>query len=277
MRTVTPAFNTSLAGVTSTFAQLWKITRKDGTSYYFTNHDTPVVIAGIEYAANTGFTATAALNSAIAIGSQNVELTLPMTPGGITEDDLRARRFESASCTLYVADYTAPVNGTMILFSGKAGRIIITDKHYAKIEVLPLFDPNTNIADEIYSSSCRNFLGDANCGFPIMNMAVNFTVTGLIGGSGFTIDTMAGQPDDFFALGQLKWLTGDNALLVTDVRSNNLAMRSVSLFFPMPFNIAVGDTGIMLPGCDKQLTTCNLKFNNVVNFRGEPFSPAFGV
>ena len=37
--------------------------------------------------------------------------------------------------------------------------------------------------------------------------------------------------------------------------------------------IAPGDTFAVYPGCDKRLETCIGRFNNVINFRGEPYVP----
>ena len=41
----------------------------------------------------------------------------------------------------------------------------------------------------------------------------------------------------------------------------------------MPNNIAAGDTFNAVAGCDKTFETCVAKFNNAVNFRGEPHVP----
>jgi hypothetical protein len=41
------------------------------------------------------------------------------------------------------------------------------------------------------------------------------------------------------------------------------------LHLPMPYDIQVGDTFTVVPGCRKRRTEdCIVKFNNIVNFRG---------
>jgi uncharacterized phage protein (TIGR02218 family) len=45
------------------------------------------------------------------------------------------------------------------------------------------------------------------------------------------------------------------------------------LFLPMPNAIVIGDCFAAVAGCDKELDTCIARFNNAVNFRGEPFVP----
>jgi hypothetical protein len=44
-----------------------------------------------------------------------------------------------------------------------------------------------------------------------------------------------------------------------------------ALAFPYP--IAVGDNFTIFAGCDKIMSTCSNKFNNIINFAGEPFIP----
>ncbi|KJV58375.1 phage conserved hypothetical BR0599 family protein [Rickettsia felis str. Pedreira] len=46
--------------------------------------------------------------------------------------------------------------------------------------------------------------------------------------------------------------------------------RLVTLVLPMPFVISTGDEFTIIAGCDKASRTCIVKFNNIINFRGEP-------
>jgi uncharacterized phage protein (TIGR02218 family) len=51
-------------------------------------------------------------------------------------------------------------------------------------------------------------------------------------------------------------------------------IRTVFTFLPLPFLPAVGDQFMMYPGCKKRWTEdCAQKFDNALNFRGEPFVP----
>lgn len=277
MRSVTDNFDASLKQTGTTFARLWTITRKDGAIIRLTDHDSNVIIGLHIFSSSIGFTTTAVMTSSLSIGAQTVELKVPLVDLGVTEDDLRHRIYEEAAAVLEVVDYDHPEYGTMVLFSGLIGRVVLSDKKRANIEVISFTDPNVNVANEQYSATCRNDLGDSLCKFNLFSMAVNFTVVSNIDTMAFTVNTLSGQKDNFFALGQIKWLTGENKGLVSDVRTTALGLLSVGLFYPLPFPIAVGNTGQLLPGCDHQLTTCFSKFNNVVNFRAEPFAPAFGI
>lgn len=75
----------------------------------------------------------------------------------------------------------------------------------------------------------------------------------------------------YFAYGTIKFLTGQNAGYSQDIKMN--ALGSLTLALPMPNPIAVGDTYTAIAGCDRQISTCIGRFNNVIHFRGEPFIP----
>jgi uncharacterized phage protein (TIGR02218 family) len=49
--------------------------------------------------------------------------------------------------------------------------------------------------------------------------------------------------------------------------------QEITVFLPLPFAAQVGDLLRLYPGCDKNDSTCRDVFNNILNFRGEPFVP----
>lgn len=75
----------------------------------------------------------------------------------------------------------------------------------------------------------------------------------------------------YFAYGVVKWLTGANAGYEMEVKS--FAPQVVTLAMLMPFPIQPGDTYKIVAGCDGQISSCKNRYNNVVNFRGEPYIP----
>jgi hypothetical protein len=79
--------------------------------------------------------------------------------------------------------------------------------------------------------------------------------------------------DGWFALGLVKWLTGNNAGTYNQVRVWTQATSRIQLWGATRFNVQVGDTFEIVPGCDKKFSTCLAKFNNTINFRGEHLLP----
>jgi uncharacterized phage protein (TIGR02218 family) len=41
----------------------------------------------------------------------------------------------------------------------------------------------------------------------------------------------------------------------------------------MPYPITAGDSYTLQQGCDKTIGTCSNRYNNAINFRGEPHVP----
>lgn len=86
--------------------------------------------------------------------------------------------------------------------------------------------------------------------------------------------TGALAPDEAFVGGQVVWVTGENAGLAMEVRSWTSATRTLQLWLPMRLDVQPGDEFIVRPGCQKRLIEdCRDRFDNVVNFRGEPYVP----
>lgn len=114
-----------------------------------------------------------------------------------------------------------------------------------------------------------------------------FKVTELTPDSGQAVDdqlpTSIGFPDDWFTYGAVKWETGDNAGIAMEVRSfegdseSSPVTQTIELLVDTPFDISVGDKLSISPGCDKLLATCRDKFDNVLNFMGEPYVPGNDV
>jgi hypothetical protein len=76
---------------------------------------------------------------------------------------------------------------------------------------------------------------------------------------------------EYYQNGVVTWTSGANLGLSMEVKTYRPGY--IELFQPMIFTVALGDTYSIKAGCDKQLSTCLGRFNNVINFRGEPHIP----
>lgn len=85
------------------------------------------------------------------------------------------------------------------------------------------------------------------------------------------VPVSVGAADGFYDGGLLVWETGKNAGRAQEIKTWKSGTLSL---FQRPFHIPVaGDRFVIHPGCDKTRATCKVKFNNVLNFRGEPDVP----
>lgn len=80
--------------------------------------------------------------------------------------------------------------------------------------------------------------------------------------------------DQFYRDGSIIWATGANTGVVSSIADYRHSDRRIVLLTPTPFDIQIGDRGVVRVGCDGLIGTCRDKFNNVLNFGGDPFAPS---
>ena len=96
-----------------------------------------------------------------------------------------------------------------------------------------------------------------------------FTVTSVTSNQVFR-DSARLEAADYFAWGTIEWLTGNNAGARRKVQAY-AANGTFTLSQMMFGTVQVGDTGTAIVGCRGRLEEdCRDKFNNVLNFGGEP-------
>ena len=119
------------------------------------------------------------------------------------------------------------------------------------------------------------------------NPRKEFTVTELTPNSGQAVGSWRtpsslGFPDDWFNGGAVHFETGDNAGIAREVvdfiaDDGVTITQDFIMFDAFPFPVQVGDELRVFPGCDKLNATCISKFNNGINFVGEPYVPGEDV
>jgi hypothetical protein len=100
-------------------------------------------------------------------------------------------------------------------------------------------------------------------------IGVDGTVLGTWDGNG-TI-TPLGAESGYFDFGVITFTSGANDGLSMEIKQYSEGQMTLAL--PMPYAVEVGDTYSIVPGCNKALATCRDTYDNVVNFRGEPYLP----
>lgn len=277
MKTVPVGLASHLTGEVTTLAWAWQITRTDGVILRFTAHDNDLTIGGETYLCATGFSADSIqTGSRLAADTSNVTSLLGMS--GINGQDLRNGCFDYAEVLLMIVNWADPTTGLIKLRRGWLGEATLTPTGTFKSELRGMTQVFSQSVGQLYSPECRADLGDARCGLNMTlgaGWTVPFTVASVI--DRFTVTVTLTEPravDGWFADGLLRWLTGPNAGRAIEVRTWVRSTNTVTLYLPCGFVPVIGDTGQIQPGCDKRLNTCGAgKFNNVINFRGEPFLP----
>lgn len=294
MRTVQTVSLSLLDNRTHRHAKLWLVERKDGVRKFLTNHDReiefdstrPYFAPGSDvqtYKPSGSFDSSAF--SREEGGGHNETLKGVITTDEITEADIVAGRYLDAKITEYTVDYRFPMLGPIIvdvfwivsISRGKGSNMF-------EVEVRGLSRFLDRPTGDVVTRKCPYALGDSECQKDLTNMRrLAAVVEAVTDRSEFTATaaslptaTAGGEPDlddDYFALGEVIWLTGDNAGVVSKVSRFTLSTRTFHLRIPTPNDIAASDTFDATPGCTKELPFCKSQFDNIDNFGGDWFVP----
>lgn len=258
-----------LQGEELTLSTCWKLTRRDGKVFGFTDADVDIVFNGLTYQAASGFTPSSiATSNTLAVDNLDVEGVLSSET--ITDADLMAGLWDGSSVEVWKVNRNSPGDGGMLMRKGTTGQVEIGRSNY-RAELRGMMQPLQQTFGNVYTSPCKANLGDAKCKVNIATYTVTGAVTALGSARSFT-DSSRADAAGTYSAGKLTWTSGLNNGLSMEVKT--FATGGVfTLQQPMPYAIAVGDTYSVSRGCDKKSTTCQTNFNNIINFRGFPFIP----
>ncbi len=269
MLSLSPAYNTHLAGEVTQLATCWKITRRDSMVLGFTDHPSDLTVSGVLYQAALGYSATdVSTSSDLAV--DNLDLQAFIDSPSITEPDLMAGIWDYASIEIFEVITSNLSAGVRRLRRGRIGEVSLGRTTF-EAELRGLSQAFTQQLCELTSPTCRAALGDTRCGVNLGPITVTGTVTSITSALVWT-DSSRAEAADFFKYAKLTWTSGANAGYSMEVKAH-AAGGIITMQLPMPYPIAVGDAYSLPPGCDKLLATCVTKFSNVVRFRGEPHLP----
>lgn len=258
-------------------ASCWKIERTDGQVQAFTSFDRPLTVDGVTYLPANSFSASQ-LASDTEMSTGDVELLGALDSDDIDGADLLAGVYDYAAVELSVVDWSDLTIPKTIVRRGWIGSVTQSGVTF-RAELRGLAQRIQQPVIDSYSVECRTDLYSPKCGVDRAAFGVSAAVTALTDGTlgaaadnrSFFAPALTAKPDGWFDYGEVWWTGGANAGRKTEVRS--YAGGRVELWEPMGLPIALGDTFTIYAGCNKALGTCQAKFANVVNFRGEPYVP----
>lgn len=276
MKSINSAIQTKLDRGVTTWALCWRVALKLGFDLGFTAHSQSIRVGDMTYNSVAGVTESAMKsNSSLAV--DNVDFSGVLAETGIEEVQIAAGLFDGSEVYFFLVDWTDPEAGTIPMKSGVVGEINIQDTA-VNVEFRSLSQYLNQNYDSQYSPTCRATLGSQIgdekwwCGVNRATYTELGAVETVLGRDRF-IDTSLGQTDAYFDYGNLIWTSGENEGLSMEVRKYTASTGRIDLFMGMGYDIQPGDTYAITAGCDKRFKTCRVKFNNAINFKGEPHVP----
>lgn len=270
MKTEPTALATHIATRCTTLATALKITRKDAQVFGFTTNAVDAPISGVTYKANPGLDVTdIVIASGAAVG--NLELTTLNDGTLFTTADILAGVWRNADFIVFRYNWASIADGIDVLLVGTFGELLIKlNSISAELRDLrQYFQQNLGDAS---SKTCRARLGDSRCTKVLTAFTYTGTVTGVSSNQVFR-DSARTEAADWFSEGEITFTSGPNAGRLAKIKTH-AADGTFTLALPLLGTVAVGNTYSVIAGCAKRLVEdCGTKFNNVLNFVGEPHRP----
>lgn len=255
----------------------------DGPVFAYTDHDKDIVFEGVTYRAQDGLTSTADEGKSD-MTPDNQDSSFFPDDDAITERDVRGKLFDSADVEVRVVNWADLSQGAIKLRKGTTGTFTLT-RGTMTTQVRGLLQKLANVIGDTYGPTCRAQLGDSKCTIDMGLFSQPGTVSASVDGNTLTPEAglkMIGSgtpasdaPTGWFDDGILTFNSGENAGLSYQIGTwdgTDIVFRSPMLAAPQ-----AGDSFTILPGCnhsaDPSTGHCQSKYNNILNFRGEPFIP----
>lgn len=252
-------------GELTNLALCWRLERTDGAGLALTSHDRTIVAGGDRYSPAPGMM-PASITRSLGLDPDIGEASGALSSEALDDDDLSAGRWNGAAIALDAVDWIDPLRESFRLLGGEIGSVAMRDNAFT----CDLAGAASRLAGPVCpstSAECRAHFGDRSCRVDLAGRSVRATVIA-VEDNRLTLDRAL---DDRFLFGRLRYLQGEScglSSIVLAVEGAVIQLRNSSVA-----NLHAGCRVELREGCDKRFETCVTRFDNAVNFRGEPHLP----
>lgn len=246
----------------------WRIALTNGENLFFTDSDQNIFFQEEEYIAGSNFTPNSIINSN-ELGQDNFTITGIIDNKFFTKENILNGNLSNAYIEIFLLNLTHNLLEKTILKTGWLGEIRLSNNSFT-IEISSIGIKTNNLIGKCYSSSCRAEFGDRFCQKKREDYSYLGKISSTLGKNSF-IDNDRAEPDNFFDNGTLIFNSGK----YQNKKYNVISFHNKIIYLDSNINLKLikGDIYRITIDCDKSLETCINKFNNVLNFRGEPYIP----
>lgn len=176
MKSISAGLSTHLDGEVTTLASCWKVVRKDGVAFYFTDHDQDITFEGNVYEAESSYDRTAIANGSD-MGVDNLDVSGILDSDKLSEQDMRNGLFNRADVYIFIVNWANPAQGALKVRRGWFGEVTITDTGMFTTEIRGLAQALSHNFIEVYSAECRADFCDTRCKLNITDFEQRGTVS----------------------------------------------------------------------------------------------------
>jgi uncharacterized phage protein (TIGR02218 family) len=257
--------------------RLLKITRLDGTVYRIAESEIDIVCDDERYTALEGGEFSA-VEHTLGGAMPSMQLKFTHSVGGTFDTAAIANGlFDGANVLLYLADRKVAtisyvtsnaltiLTGKGLLFTGTIQPISYDNYLTGTFDIRGQASEAQSIV-QTYAPMCRTDLFSSLCTVDRAAYAQHGTIDTIITKFDSTISGLASPPDGWFNLG----VGVTDGGITFEIANWVLSTRKLTTFLPRCALFTAGEGVTLYPGCDKTIATCKAKFNNNLNFQGEP-------
>ena len=269
MRILPAGIASALEDGATTLAQIWRVMRRDGVVFGFSNHDSTLSVGGLDYlpaSARGG-----ALEKSLGLNVDSASVGGALSSDVIDEDELANGVWDGARVDVELVDWR-DVSQRVHMFRGQIGEVRRGALGF-EAELRGMQASLNTQTGCVYSRYCDADVGDARCGVDLETSA--FKGAGAIvevsGARLFRVSGLDVYSADWFTRGLLNWDAGGaSEVLAHRVNASGVWLELIDA---PGAGLTIGETFIVRAGCEKSSATCLSKFANIGNFRGFPHMP----
>jgi uncharacterized phage protein (TIGR02218 family) len=158
MRDVPEALAAKLADGVTTLAHLWRVERRDGAVFGFTDHDRDLLVDDLTYEAATGLLA-GAIEKSVGLSIDTASAEGALSSDALDAEDLAAGLWDGARVDIWRVDWNEPAL-RVHLFAGKLGEVRRGEGAFAA-ELRGLQAAYNTPVGRVFSHFCDADVGDA--------------------------------------------------------------------------------------------------------------------
>ena len=269
MKNISENLKNSLNKNSLNIVKCYNIFLKSGEKLYFTQNSNNIIFDNNTYIPNNGIEGNI-INNGINLEIENTDIKGFIDSETINHNDILSGKFDNAEIEIFLLDLN--LNEKVSIFNGYIANISYQNNIFiANIKNKTLL--LEKIIGDTYSPLCRCCFCDKKCGLNKDNYTIKGVISEIINQLEFNTNTekIINKDNNYFTNGIIKMINGKNNGITTEVKKS--VNNYIGLKFKFPFEINVGDQFEIIAGCDKEFYTCCSKFDNAINFRGEPNLP----
>ena len=248
-----------------TAASWWRIYRRDGVTLGFTTHDRDLWFDGILHRAAPGML-PAAIRRTRSLSDDETEVEGALTHDTIRHEDIAAGRFDGARIEAGVIDWQDLVSAS--LYSGSIESIREDASAFSAALRSAKADLDRDPVPQT-SPTCRARF----CGPGCTLSAQAYTRRARLVDIDYETNQLSFALEDPrpYLTGSLRFLEGPQSGITMRI----VAIDGERFVVDTLLNAAnqPGQRAVLLEGCDHTLASCAQRFDNAINFQGEPHLP----